>query len=363
LEGGYTEAIWQNISANSPITIEQGNHGRIKVKTMPEFHNRSILAPLMVSSENGRYGLLAGINLLRQCGRALDAVELACRIVEDDPADHSVGYGGIPNLAGEVELDASIMDGRTLKSGGVAAVRGYGNPISLARRVMDELPHVLVVGRGAERLAAELGQPPANQVTQEGLAIWYKRYQERNVKPGTTVALRQLAREFCEPVRLRDALPEVPKDPAGKDERLGTVNFLAVDQYGDLASAVSTSGIAWKYPGRVGDSPIIGAGNYCDNRYGAVACTGMGELAIRASTARSVVLYLKMGMGLHDAGQEALRDLRDLVHEYDFRMNFIALTPKGEHAGFTTKPGGRYMYITAEMAEPAPALRTPFVDK
>jgi beta-aspartyl-peptidase (threonine type) len=317
----------------------------------------------MVSSENGRYGLLAGINLLRQGGRALDAVELACRIVEDDPADHGVGFGGIPNLIGEVELDASIMDGRTLKSGGVAAVRGYGNPISLARRVMDELPHVLVVGRGAERLAAELGQPPANQVTEEGLAIWRKRYQERNIKPGTTADLRRLAREFCEPVHLRDASPEAAKDRTEKDDRLGTVNFLAMDRYGDLASAVSTSGIAWKYPGRVGDSPIVGAGNYCDNRYGAVACTGMGELAIRTSTARSVVLYLKMGMNMYDAGQEALRDLRDLVHEYDFRMNFIALTPQGEHAGFTTRPDGRYLYMAADMSEPELAPRTPFVER
>jgi beta-aspartyl-peptidase (threonine type) len=365
--------IWQTIvdlkiltrnSYTQAVFYQQKNccHKFIVI-IMSELHNRYTAKPMMVSSENGRFGLLAGINLLRQGGRALDAVELACRIVEDDPADHSVGYGGIPNLVGEVELDASIMDGRTLKSGGVAAVRGYGNPIVLARKVMDELPHVLVVGRGAEQLAAELGQPPATQVTQEGLAIWQKRYQERNVKPGTTVALRQLAREFCEPVRLRDALPEALKDHAKKDDRLGTVNFLAIDKYGDLASAVSTSGIAWKYPGRVGDSPIIGAGNYCDNRYGAVACTGMGELAIRASTTRSVILYLKMGMSLYEAGQEALRDLRDLVHEYDFRMNFIALTPQGEHAGFTTTPGSKYMYMTAEMVEPELALRTPFVER
>src|SRR4051812_41053641 len=115
----------------------------------------TLTSPLMVSSENGRAGMTAAMQLLREGGRALDAVELACRIVEDDPEDQSVGYGGLPNVVGEVELDASIMDGRTLKSGAVAALHGYGHPITLARRVMSELPHVLVVGRGAERFAAE----------------------------------------------------------------------------------------------------------------------------------------------------------------------------------------------------------------
>jgi beta-aspartyl-peptidase (threonine type) len=314
--------------------------------------------PIMVASENGRFGLVAGLQLLREGGRALDAVEVACRIVEDDPADHSVGYGGIPNLLGEVELDASIMDGRTLRSGAVAALRGYANPITLARRVMEELPHVLLVGRGAERFAAELGQVPADQVSEAGLQIWRQRFVEQGVAPGESAELRRRARQFCEPrpegPRLRDRQPGPPRE-----ERLGTVNFLALDQYGDLASAVSTSGIAWKYPGRVGDSPLIGAGNYCDNRYGAVACTGMGELAIRASTARSVILYLKQGMSLHEAGWEAIRDLQALDHEYDYRMNFVVLNPGGDHAGFTTRDSGRYLYMTAAMDEPAVADRTP----
>jgi L-asparaginase / beta-aspartyl-peptidase len=313
--------------------------------------------PLMVASENGRLGLLAAVKVLRDGGRALDAVEVACRIVEDDPADHGVGYGGMPNLLGEVELDASIMDGRTLKAGSVAAVRGFGNPISLARWVMEELPHVLVVGRGAEQFASELGQLPANLITAEALAVWRQRFVEHNIEPGNSVMLREQARQFCEPVRPSGAAP--PPQKASKEDILGTVDFLALDQHGDLASAVSTSGIAWKYPGRVGDSPIIGAGNYCDNRYGAVACTGMGELALRASTARSVVLYLKMGLSLAEAGLEGLRDLQALEHDYDYRMNFVALTPGGEHAGFTTRAAGKYLYMTAEMAEPAWGERTP----
>lgn len=311
----------------------------------------------MVASENGRYGLLAAMALLRAGGSALDAVEAACRVVEDDPNDHSVGYGGVPNLLGDVELDASLMDGRTLHSGAVAAVRGFANPISLARRVMEELPHVLLVGRGAEQFAEELNQSPANQLTEAALTIWRQRFSERNVPIGMTENLRERARIFCEPVHLRDRKP----NPA-KDDRLGTVNFLAIDHAGNMASAVSTSGIAWKYPGRVGDSPIIGAGNYCDNRYGAVACTGMGELAIRASTARSVILYLKQGLTIYEAGLEALRDLYALDHAYDRRMNFIVLTPNGEHAGFTTVAGSQYLFMSAAMDEPQLNGRTPLAD-
>jgi L-asparaginase / beta-aspartyl-peptidase len=315
------------------------------------------VVPTIVASENGRFGAIAAMEYLQQGGNALDAVELACRLVEDDAEEHSVGYSGLPNILGEVELDASIMDGRTLRTGAVAALRGYGNPITLARRVMDELPHVLLVGRGAERFAAELGQPPANQLTEAALHRWRERFAEYRMQPGATHELRRAAMQMTRPVNLQDKI-----EKQETVDTLGTVNFLALDHHGNLASAVSTSGLAWKYPSRVGDSPIIGAGNYCDNRYGAVACTGMGELAIRASSARSLVLYLKMGMSLHAAGMEALRDLRDLNEDNDPNvgnryMNIVALRPDGEHSGFTTVPGRRYLYLTATMNEPALADR------
>ena len=316
------------------------------------------IVPTVVASENGRYGALAAMEHLKKGGSALAAVEIACRVVEDDPEEHSVGYSGLPNILGEVELDASIMDGRTLRTGAVAAVRGYGNPITLARRVMEELPHVLLVGRGAERFAAEIGHPPANQVTEAALHRWRERFTEYGLTPGASPELRKVAMGMTRPVNLRDKL-----EKEEKVDTLGTVNFLALDQAGNLASAVSTSGLAWKYPSRVGDSPIIGAGNYCDNRYGAAACTGMGELAIRVSTARSLVLYLKMGMALPAAGQEALRDLANLQDDGNATtgnryMNIVALRPDGEHSGFTTVPGRRYLYFTASMAEPALADRT-----
>jgi L-asparaginase / beta-aspartyl-peptidase len=133
---------------------------------------------------------------------------------------------------------------------------------------------------------------------------------------------------------------------------VGTVNFLALDGQGSLASAVSTSGLGWKYPGRVGDSPIIGSGNYCDNRYGAAACTGMGELAMRVCTAHSLVLYMKMGMGLREAGMEALRDLDYLTPQPNQYMNIVALSPSGEHGGFSNVQGKMYLYMAGSMDKP-----------
>jgi beta-aspartyl-peptidase (threonine type) len=317
--------------------------------------------PVVVASENGRAGATAAMELLRQGGKALDAVEVACRVTEDDPSDHSVGYGGLPNLLGQVELDASIMDGRTLRSGAVAGLYGYGNPITLARRVMEELPHVLLVGRGAERFAAELGLAPADQRTEEALRRWRERFLEHGLIPGSSDNLALVANKLARPVVLQDrSAPPAARigQDTGRDDTQGTVNYLVRDQFGDLASAVSTSGVAWKYPGRVGDSPMIGAGNYCDNRYGAVACTGMGELAIRAGTARSIILYLKAGMSIREAGFEALRDIADLAHEPYQYMNFVVLAPDGKHAGFTTVAGRSYLYLNAEMAAPELTART-----
>jgi beta-aspartyl-peptidase (threonine type) len=311
------------------------------------------VSPVIVASENGRAGAQAAMELLRHGGRALDAVELACRVVEDDPEDHSVGYGGLPNVLGEVELDASIMDGRTLAAGAVAALRGYGRAITLARRVMEETPHVLIAAHGADRLAAEVGEQPADQRTEESLRRWRERFAERDLTPGDETNLREVAGLLTRPLNLQDKIYK-----AGRVDTQGTVNFLVRDGYGDLASAVSTSGLGWKYPGRIGDSPLIGPGNYCDNRYGAAACTGMGELAMRAGTAHSLVLYLKMGMSLQEAGLETLRDLQGLTSRAGQYMNIVALTPGGEYAGFTTVSGKQYLYMTGDMDAPALAERT-----
>jgi beta-aspartyl-peptidase (threonine type) len=296
---------------------------------------------IIVASSNGKVGISAATEVLRNGGSAIDAVEAGIRLVESNPKDHTVGLAGIPNLLREVELDASIMDGRTLAAGAVAAVRGYEHPISIARKVMEELPpHVLLVGSGAERFAAEVGFQRCELLTEETREVWEKQLRKATPEAGPP--------NLREEPNLRQWVKRVRESrQAG-----GTVNFLAQDADGNICAGVSTSGQGWKYPGRVGDSPLIGAGNYADNRYGAAACTGLGEMAILAGTARSVVLYLKMGLSLEEAGRQAMEDLHDLPAPYLGGMNIVALDKDGHHAAFSNREDRTYIYVTEAMDEP-----------
>jgi beta-aspartyl-peptidase (threonine type) len=300
---------------------------------------------IIVATENGRVGIKEAMRVLREGGTAIDAVEIGIRSVEANPDDHTVGYGGYPNVLGQVEVDAGIMDGRDLTAGAVGAMQNVQHPISVARKVMDRLPHVFLVGRGAERFAREMGFEERDLLTPEASQTWAERLQAAMPEP----ALQQLS-------DLPDLWRwvEIATDP---ELAKGTVNFLAQDGHGDLCAGTSTSGWAWKYPGRLGDSPVIGAGLYADNRYGAAACTGMGEMAIRASTARCLVLYLKLGYPLAEAGQLATQDLNDLGGRYRSRLNIVALDQSGQHAGFSTDAGGTYVYMDGEMDEPAEVHR------
>jgi beta-aspartyl-peptidase (threonine type) len=286
------------------------------------------------------------MHVLKTGGTAIDAVEAGIRLVEANPDDHTVGYSGYPNLLGEVELDASIMNGRTLESGAVGALKNYPHPISIARKVMEDLPHVMLVGAGAERFAAEMGFSQQDLLTDEAHDIWEKRLQKD--MPADTFSHLQEERELREWVRLAT-------DP---ERAKGTVNFIAQDARGDIACGVSTSGWAWKYPGRLGDSPIIGAGNYADNRYGAAACTGMGEMAIRGSTAHSIVFYMKMGLSLMEAGKRAMEDLNDLGGRFLSAMRIITLDKDGKHAAFSSLPDTIYVYQRDDMSAPKKAART-----
>ena len=284
---------------------------------------------LVVSSGNGTPGITRAAEILSHGGRALDAVEEAARLVELNAQDDGVGLGGLPNVLGRVQLDASIMDGRALASGAVGALEGYRHPISVAREVMERSPHVLLVGRDAARFASESGAERGYLLTEEARLKWRETLL-RIMPEGQITRLP----------RRRNLLPIVKQI---MELGHGTVNFLARDWKGDIASAVSTSGWPWKYPGRLGDSPIIGAGNYCDNRYGAAACTGYGELAIRCSTARSVVLYMKMGKSVEEACREAMRDLQPLLAASGGGMNIVAMDKDSHPVSITSNPdGGRY---------------------
>jgi beta-aspartyl-peptidase (threonine type) len=295
---------------------------------------------LIIASTNGTVGIEEAMHRLKTGGSAVDAVETGIRAVEANPEDHTVGYGGYPNILGQVELDAAIMDGRVLSAGAVGALQGYPHPISVARKVMERLPHVFLVGEGAARFAAEMGFEPRDLLTPEAHAVWEK--QLRADLP---------AEEFEQ----LGALPNLWKwvELATDPERArGTVNFIAQDASGNIAAGVSTSGWAWKYPGRLGDSPVVGAGLYADNRAGAAACTGMGEMAIRAGTAHGVVFYLKTGLSLEQAGCQAMEDLAALGGRYLSVMSFIAVDRHGRHLGFSNLEDRTYIYQTDGMEKP-----------
>jgi len=270
-----------------------------------------------VASGNGASALPAGIRILSRGGSALDAIEACAKIIEADTTDTSVGRGGKPNVLGEVELDASIVDGTSHRVGAVAALTGYLHPITVARAVMERTPHAFIVGDGAARFAREIGAETTQNLTPSTRKLWVERLRSVGETPAS--------------VRRRAKLLPVVRKTV-REER-GTVNFLALDGNGDLASAVTTSGWAYKYPGRVGDSPIVGAGNYCDSRYRAAACTGYGELAIRNVTAKTAVDRLA-------------NELEDAA------FNIVVLSPKGVHASATNRQGRRYVWMTTRMDEP-----------
>jgi len=293
---------------------------------------------VIVASGNGASALPAGMRILARGGSALDAVEACAKIIEADPTDTSVGRGGKPNVLGEVELDASIVDGTTHRTGAVAALKGYLHPISVARAVMERTPHVFIVGDGAARFAREIGAEAIQNLTPSTRKLWVERLRSVGETPASIRRRVKLLPTVRETVR----------------EERGTVNFLALDGRGDIASAVTTSGWAYKYPGRVGDSPIIGAGNYCDSRYGAAACTGYGELAIRNVTAKTAIDRLGSGMPPDMVARAAIADANELE---DAAFNIVVLSRKGVHASATNREGRRYVWMTQKMKKPATAAR------
>jgi beta-aspartyl-peptidase (threonine type) len=295
--------------------------------------------PTIVSSGNGRGALATGIGILAKGGTALDAVEACARIVEADPTDDTVGYGGLPNVLGVVELDASIVDGTTHAAGSVAALTGYLHPITVARAVMERLPHVMLVGAGAVRFAAEIGAEAGELLTPESREKWVERLRDAGHTPASIGRAAALGPVVADMVTER-----------------GTVNFVAIDKRGNIASAVTTSGWGFKYPGRVGDSPIIGAGHYSDTRFGGAACTGFGELAMRNVTAKTAVDRLARGEHAAAVAEAAIADANALV-SHGSRLNIVVLAANGEHAAATTKRGVKYAYQSVGMTRPAVRAR------
>jgi beta-aspartyl-peptidase (threonine type) len=305
-------------------------------------------SPVIIGSERSEAGLPAAWEILRDGGSALDAVEAALRRCEDNLADHYVGTGGLPNARGEVELDASLMVGSSRAFAAVAAVKHYPNPISIARAVLERLPqHALLVGAGAELFASECGFQTAELLTDDARREWRDALSatEESVEGENTAATSG-------DDAYRIAAADLVRRLAPHDGPWGTINVLALDASGELVAGVSTSGYPYKYPGRVGDSAVPGAGNYCDLRFGAAACTGRGELSMRATGARMVVDRLAAGDDPATACAAMLADAALMPDEFRSELRVLALTPDGRHGAAAGQPGATYSVMSAGDTEP-----------
>lgn len=271
----------------------------------------------ILTSHEGLYGIQGTIKGLTEGLSALESMERGIKMIEDDYRASTVGFGGAPNILGRMQCDASVMDGTTLQVGAVGAIEGCRYPISAARKVLETIPHVLLVGDGASRFAREMGIEESSLLAKESEAA-YRVWLDAHMS-----------------AEQRAAIGSVPLAPfisfnTRSNLSRGTVTFLVRDSKGHLFGGVSTSGWAYKYPGRLGDSPVIGAGMYVDNRYGGAACTHTGEMTIRAGTARSVVLYMKKGATVVEAVHEAIADLRYLKGGYLGPVIIHAMDRNGE---------------------------------
>lgn len=277
----------------------------------------------ILTSHEGFYGIQGTIDGLRAGESALNALELGIKMVEDDVRARTVGFGGAPNAVGVMQCDASVMNGATLEAGAVGALSGCRYPFSAARKVMETLPHVLLAGEGASRFAREMGIEQSGLLADEA-KLAYEKWAAENLSEKQRKNLSEAALAPSISFKTRSDLSK------------GTVTFLVRDSAGHLFGGVSTSGWAYKYPGRLGDSPIVGAGMYVDDRFGGAACTHTGEMTIRAGTARSVVLYMKRGATVEEAVLEAVADLRYLKGGYLGPVIVHALSRDGEPFVATT---------------------------
>jgi N4-(beta-N-acetylglucosaminyl)-L-asparaginase len=294
------------------------------------------IGPRVVSSGNGIRASDKAMDILKAGGDPLDAVIAGVNIVEDDPDDMSVGYGGLPNEDGVVELDASVMYGPTHSAGAVAALRNIKNPSKVARLVMDRTDHVLLVGKGALKFARAHGFKEEDLLTEKSRAAWL-RWKE-------TISERD---NWFPPKS-----EKVPEEIRSVMSTYGTINCIAIDAAGRLAGVTTTSGLSWKLSGRVGDSPIIGAGLYVDNDIGAAGSTGRGEANLQTCASFRIVDAMGRGMSPEQAclkACEAVVEKTKLVPRLcdergrpKFGLDFYALNKKGEFGSACLYQGGRY---------------------
>src|SRR5437588_2936231 len=335
---------------------------RAETKTM------ALKRPIIICAANGLSYLDEAFEMLRGGADTLDAALRVVRGPEDDPEDSSVGLGGLPNEAGVVELDACCMHGPTRRAGAVGGVRNIKNVSFLARAVMEHSGHVMLVGEGAERFAVAQGFPKDNLLTERSRKIWmlWKETHSNqdwwgpgvadpNWKPPQSppISWRLKPREIESHIaRLESRAAELGIEPDYRRQAAlrvlfpptGTIHVSAVSEKGEMSGATTTSGLAWKLPGRVGDSPIIGAGCYTDQDVGSAGATGSGEENIKVAGAHTIVENMRRGLSPQEAGMDALKRIaRDYNHDMNklrfVDMTYYILRKDGAYAGVSLWEG------------------------
>lgn len=321
----------------------------------PTVMTKKSVKPTVISSANGhRYkdgGTMTCIekafSMITQGRDVLEALIAGVNIVERDPEETSVGYGGLPDADGVVQLDASCMHGPTKRAGGVAAIEGVKTPSSVAWKVMEMTDHHLIVGKGAQDFARMMGfEILADLNTGKSRAAWLE--WKRRIDP----------LHYLDPIKREAALRQVTTEMAlegwfDRNHIYGTINCNGVNANGDVCGVTTTSGLAFKIPGRVGDSPILGAGLYLDNDAGAAGSTGRGEANLYNLASYQIVENMRRGMHPKDAGMDALKRIqRNTIEkrllnergEPNFDINFYILSATGEHAGVAMFAGNDVHY-------------------
>ncbi len=276
-------------------------------------HQNTGLKPLIISTwKHGFSANEAAWETLINGGSGIDAVESGVMVSEGDPNERSVGYGGLPDREGKVTLDACIMDHNS-NCGSVSFLQGIKHPIAVARKVMEDTPHVMLTGEGALKFALSKGFKEENLLTPESEKDWKKWLEKSNYEPIINI------------------------------ENHDTISMLALDENGNLSGACTTSGAAWKMHGRVGDSPIIGAGLFLDNAVGAAAATGLGEAVIRTAGSAMVVEQMRMGKSPAEACKTIVeriynihKDHKDMAY---LQVGFIAINKQGQYGGYSLRSG------------------------
>ena len=286
--------------------------------------------PIVVSTwDFGKTANAGAWEVLGKGGRALDAVEAGVKIPEADPTNQTIGYGGLPDRDGRVTLDACIMDEK-YNCGSVMCIEHIMHPISVARLVMEKTPHIILAGDGALQFALANGFKKENLLTPESEKAWKEWLKTANYNPEANIENR-LYNKDTDPM---------PGGPNNHD----TIGMMAMDAAGNMSGACTTSGLAYKMHGRVGDSPVIGAGLYVDNEVGAATSSGVGEEVIRIVGSHLVVELMRHGMSPEMACKEAVTRIikRSPEKSKTIQVGFIALNKKGQYGGYSLQPGFSY---------------------